>query len=137
MREQLRADAALLTAGAHVCVADQGDVLNVLDAHHASEGVVFYEAPEDDACVDLMLQLLLGHVGLGPAVCRDDAAIGLGAVVNDGPDLFEVSAVAAAYQCDSSLARYSRIRLFRRVTFCFDASKRDGACSGESDSLRE
>ena len=57
----------------NVGVADQGHVLHVLDAHDAEQFAVFFPAPEADAAVDLVAKFLPRHVGLVPAVGRDDA----------------------------------------------------------------
>jgi hypothetical protein len=94
--EQARSDAVFLAASANVCMADEGDVLNRLNTHHADEGARLFAGPEDDAVVDLMLQLEAGHVWLFPAISGDDASIGLGGIVDDGPDLLEVGVLAGA-----------------------------------------
>src|SRR5205807_6725958 len=53
-------------------------------------------APEHDSLIDFMLQLFRRHVRVGPAIRRDDASIGLRAVVDDGSHQLEVVVVAAA-----------------------------------------
>ena len=96
VRQQLAADTLVPAGGAHVGVADQRDVLNVLQPHHAGERAGVLVAPERDAVVDFVTEFLAGHVRLGPAIGGDDAFVGLRAVVDDRVDRLEVALVAAA-----------------------------------------
>jgi hypothetical protein len=83
VREQVAADAASLAGGKDVGVADEIDVADGLDAHHADQRAVALGAPEDDAGRDLALELRRVHVRLVPAVGRDHPAIGAGGGVHD------------------------------------------------------
>ena len=84
-------NALVLPLRAHVGVPDQRHVLHVLDAHHANQLAVLLVSPELDAIVDLVLQLLPGHVGLLPPVRGDHAPVCLGGVVDDLEDRVEVA----------------------------------------------
>ena len=64
-----------------------------------------FVAVEDDAGVDLVLEVVVGHVGVGEAVGGDDAFVGLGSVVDDGVDLIEVLGGAAADHAEISSAK--------------------------------
>src|SRR5258708_4546365 len=94
--EQVSADALLLAGGENVGVANQGDVAHGLNAHDAGELATGFVSPENYTFVDFMLKLVCGHVGVGPAIGRDDVFVGPGAVVDDGVNLIEVLGGAAA-----------------------------------------
>ena len=86
VREQRTADAGPWLAGQDVRVADQVDVADGLDPHHAEQLAVRLVAPERDSGGDLAVELLGGHVRLVPAILRDHAAVGLGGRVDDRED---------------------------------------------------
>lgn len=96
VKEQIGADSLLLRACADVGVADEVDVEDCLNAHDRRGCGVFVVGPEDDAGRDLVLESFPRHVRLGQAIWRDDPSVGLGAVVDDGPDLFEILGRAGA-----------------------------------------
>lgn len=60
---------------------------------------------EDDSGVDLVLEVVAGHVGVGEAVGGDDAFVGLGSVVDYGVDLIEVLGGAGADHVGVSSAK--------------------------------
>src|ERR1700731_4104669 len=95
MREQARADASFLVAGENVGVADESDVANLLQAHHAYQGSGVLVAPEHDTFVEFMLELLAGHVGFCPASVGNDSFISAGAIVDDGANAFKILIAAA------------------------------------------
>ena len=80
------ADPLPLVLGRDVGVADQVDVANLLDAHDPDKLAVELAAPEHDPGGQLAVELLGGHVGVVPAVGRDDAAVHLGRGVHDRED---------------------------------------------------
>ena len=90
MGQKLCADAALLSAGENVGVANESDVADVLNAHYAGKMAAVFVTRESYAFVDFVLELVCGHVRLGPAVGGDDAFVGLSAVVDDGVNAIEV-----------------------------------------------
>src|ERR1700688_5017021 len=105
MGQQVCADALLLTAGEDVGVADESDVANALNAHHAGKRPLVLVTPEDHTFLHFVLELLSGHVRFGPAIAGDDAFIGAGAVVDDGVNAFEVlTAAEADHECPVSPA---------------------------------
>ena len=77
-------------------MADQRDVLDVLQSHHAGECAVFFVTPENDAVFDLVAEFLAGHVRLGPAIGGDDAFVGLRAIVDNLLELLEIRRCALA-----------------------------------------
>ena len=52
-------------------MADQGHVLNILEAHDATNCPGLLQAPEKDSGRNLLSQLILSHVRLFPPVLRD------------------------------------------------------------------
>lgn len=86
MREKLGANATAPRRAAHVGVSDEHDILHRLDAHNAEQRAVPLVAEEAHIGSDLGVEIGKRHVGIVPAVRRDDAAIGLGRVVDDGAD---------------------------------------------------
>ena len=102
MRQQLRSDASLLAIAAYVGVANEGYILDLLQAHHTNERPVVLAAPEHNAAIDFVLQLFPGHVRFCPAIFGNRPPIRLGAVVDDGPNRFEVPVVTAAnHECSA------------------------------------
>jgi hypothetical protein len=97
MREEARADSLALRRGSNIGVADEGDgalrVVDVLRAHDPDELAVSLVAVEEDAVIDLVLQLVVRHVGIAEAICGDVASVGGGAIVDCGPDGFKVTVV--------------------------------------------
>jgi hypothetical protein len=67
-------------------VADQVDVADGLDAHDSEQRAALLVAPERDACADLGVEFVGGHVGVAPAVGGDHAAIRLRGRVDDRED---------------------------------------------------
>jgi hypothetical protein len=55
----------------------------VLEPYQSEERALFPEAPERDAVVDLRQQFLQGHVGLPPAVFRNDSLVCPRRIVDD------------------------------------------------------
>jgi hypothetical protein len=96
VRQELRAYSLLLACGANVCVADEGYILNMLNAHDPGELAIVFVAPERDSIFDFMLEFFLRHVWVVAAIRWDDAFIGLRAIIDDGPDLRKVLIVTAA-----------------------------------------
>ena len=90
-RDESGADAAALAPGQHVGVTDERDVLHVLGAHDPEQRTG-RRVPAEKAHPgrDFRLELLLGHVGLVPAIVGDDPAIGDRRVVDDVVDAREV-----------------------------------------------
>ena len=88
-------------------MTDEGDILNLLQAHHANQSTAVLIPPEHHAVVDLVLQLFGRHVRLGPAIGRDDALVGLRAIVDDGPHQLEVARVTAADHGQCALMLYA------------------------------
>jgi hypothetical protein len=60
---------------------------------------------EDDSGGDLVVEVVVGHVGVGEAVGGDDVFVGLSAVVDDGVDLIEVLGGAGADHAEVSSAK--------------------------------
>ena len=75
----------------HVGVADEGHVLHVLDAHHAEQSRRSLRSPRTPRRLDLVLKLLGGHLRFLPAVWRNDPAIRLRGVIDDGIHRLEVA----------------------------------------------
>jgi len=90
MGQKERTDPSLLAAGANVGVPDESDIANLLKAHNACERSGVFIAPEHNTFIDFVLQFAVGHIGFCPAIVRDDSFVGTGAVVDDGPNTFEV-----------------------------------------------
>lgn len=77
-------------------VPDEGYILHILDAHDADQFAIFLVAPEPNPTLDLMAKLVSGHVGIVPAVWRDDATVGFCCLVDDRVDRVDVIVVAGA-----------------------------------------
>src|ERR1700743_2389642 len=90
MCQHMTTDAALLFITAHIRMPDERYVFHALNSHHAKQPAILFISPQDHAFRDLTAQLVLGHIWFGAAVGRNHAAIGLGAIVNDLPDLLEL-----------------------------------------------
>ena len=56
--QQPATNAAPAVCGPDIGVADQRDVLDILQTHHAKQPSILLEAPEPDPMLDLTLQLL-------------------------------------------------------------------------------
>jgi hypothetical protein len=67
MRERASSDPLFLAHGAHIGVADQGHVLDLLKSHDSGESPGFFPAPEDNAIVHLVAQFLLGTYKAPPS----------------------------------------------------------------------
>src|SRR5271170_3695917 len=65
-------------------------VLHSLYPHHPDQLVIVVIAPELNAIIHLMPQLLSRHIWFSPAIVRNDAAIRLRAIVDDGPDRLKI-----------------------------------------------
>ena len=52
----MAANSSLLAFSAHICVPNQGHILDLLEAHHAGQQTIFFQSPEHDAVFDLMAQ---------------------------------------------------------------------------------
>ena len=62
--QQPATDAAPAVCGSDIGVADQRDILDVLQTHHAKQLSILLEAPEPDPLLDLAVQLLGRHIGV-------------------------------------------------------------------------
>ena len=71
-------------------MADQRDVLNVLQTHHAEQLAVLLETPEPDPMLDLILQLLAWHVRVLEPVIGDHPLVCLSRVVDHLEYLIEI-----------------------------------------------
>jgi hypothetical protein len=76
-------------------MANQSYVLHPLDAHDALQRLFLLQSPERHAVLHFGTQFIPGHVRLSPAVRRDDAFIGVSAVVDDGPNQLKISFATA------------------------------------------
>ena len=84
---ELDADAGSLVARQNISMADQGHVLDILDPHYADKpSAIDLATQKADTGGDLVAKFGFRHVGLMPAIRRDDAAIGLRRVVDDLED---------------------------------------------------
>ena len=90
MLEEHGSDSLPLVRGAHVGVADERDVLYVLETHDSGEDGVIVDAPKSDFPINLTLQIGERHVGRMQAVRGNDACIGTSAIVDDLEDVFEL-----------------------------------------------
>src|SRR5260221_10616755 len=79
--EQVSADALLLAGGENVGVANKGDVAHGLNAHDAGELAAGFVSPENYTFVAFILELVCGHVGVGPAIAGRDGFLGAGSLV--------------------------------------------------------
>jgi hypothetical protein len=77
-------------------VADEGHILDILNAHYACQAARRFAAPEHDTVFDFMPKLFAKHVRFRPAIRGDDPFISLRTVVDDGPDQLKVAIVTAA-----------------------------------------
>lgn len=91
MLEKQRSDSAALLCGSRVRMTDQRDIGDVLQAHHAHDAPFAAHAEKLDASRHLGADLVERHVGIVPAIGRDDAAIRDRAVVHDLSDQLRVS----------------------------------------------
>jgi hypothetical protein len=83
MAEQEAADAFALALRAYVRMANERDILYVLDAHDADEASgVILTAPEAHAGTDITSELLAAHVRLVPAIRRDNSTVALSSCVD-------------------------------------------------------
>jgi hypothetical protein len=96
MRQEATADASLLAVSADIGVSNQSYILDLLNAHHALQRPILLVSPEHHAGLHFSAQFIPGHVWLTPAIRRDDAFIGVRAVVDDGPNQLKISFVTAA-----------------------------------------
>jgi hypothetical protein len=94
MGEKAASVASILVVRANIGVPDEGYVLNLLKAHYTHQGPSFLVAPEHDSIVYFMPEFLRGHIRFCPAIRGDDPLIGLGGVVDDGPNQLEIAVVA-------------------------------------------
>src|SRR5262245_54219669 len=83
MAKQPRSQSGPLRSTRDVGVAHEHDVLLVLEANHAEQPTMFLRDPECDTRCNFGFQLGARHESLGPSVRREDAAIGLGGLVDD------------------------------------------------------
>src|SRR5262245_9054425 len=83
MRKQRAPDAASLVFRQDVSVTDQIDLLHGLKSHDADKLALHFIAPEHDSAGDFFVELLPRHVGLVPAVSRNDAAVSFRGSVDD------------------------------------------------------
>ena len=95
-------------------MADQGDILNVLNPHHAEQLAALFIAPKPHAAFNFMAKLFPRHVRLMPAVSRNHATVGFSGLVDDGKDGVEVGVGAGADHGKTSMdhSSFSAIRAF-------------------------
>lgn len=94
MGKQLPTDAAATLACPYIGVPNQCNVLHVLDTHNALKRTLTLRAPEGNSILKLSMELLPCHVGFVPSICGDHPSVCLGSIVDDGPNVCEVSFVA-------------------------------------------
>src|SRR5436853_524382 len=70
--KQRATDSSALICRAHVCVAYQSDVANMLNSHDAGESACLIPAPKVDPGADLVVESGSGHVRVVPAICRNN-----------------------------------------------------------------
>ncbi len=90
MREQRSADTTLLISRPYIRMTNQRDIRSLLDPHHAKKLPAVFIPPERNALIDLTLQFLLRHIRFVKAICWNDAAICLGAIVDNLPNCIEL-----------------------------------------------
>jgi hypothetical protein len=95
MSQEAPTDASVLAVRAGIGVANQGYVLDRLNAHHAHQRRILLVSPKRNAVLHFSAQFSPGHIWLRPAIRRDDAFVGVRAIVDDGPDQLKISFVAA------------------------------------------
>src|SRR6267154_528369 len=96
MSQQVSSNAAILASGKNIGVADEGNVLHLLNAHHARQHLSLRIAPEHNTIIDFMSQFLPRHIRFRPTIRRNDPLISLRAVVDDAPNQFEIELVTPA-----------------------------------------
>ena len=69
----------------HERVADESHILDALNAPDPRQTTFLFEAPKLHTRLDFVPQFLSRHVGTRPAIPRNNATVGLRAIVNDGP----------------------------------------------------
>jgi len=90
-----------------VGVPNQSHILDLLHAHHAFQWFALLVSPKRDAVLDFMTQFIPRHVWFCPAIRRDDAFIGARAIVDDGPDQFNIAVVTATDHAYSASCLHS------------------------------
>src|SRR5512139_947248 len=97
-----------LPCGPDVGVPDERHIPNILEPHDPDKLALFLVPPEGHTRIDLVPELVPGHVGSLPTVRRDGAPIGLGSLVDDGEHRLEVPLNAAADHRFSLTCKASR-----------------------------
>jgi len=83
VREELPPDSSILFGGSHVSMADEGDVLDLLQAHHSHQTAFLLITPKENASGDLVPEIFRGHVGFLPAIRRNHPPVRSGSVIDD------------------------------------------------------
>ena len=116
--QQPAADAAPAVCGPDISVADQRDVLDVLQTHHGKQPSILLQAPEPDPMLDLIRQLLGRHVGVLVAVMGDDPFVGVRRVVDHLEDRVKIVIGAwpddVRHRCTDSQHARSRHQGYRK-----------------------
>ncbi len=90
MLQQLSALAPALPVGPHIGVTDEDHILHRLRSHDRDQAASYFRTRETNPRRDFMTKLSSRHVRIVPAVGRDNPAIRLGAVIDDGKDRLEI-----------------------------------------------
>src|SRR6185312_13113729 len=93
----LTTDSSALTVRLHVRVADEGNVLDLLEPHHAGEVAVSVLVPKKvHAGADIACELFGAHIRFVPTVGGDRPAVALGSRVDNHEDRAPIAGAAAA-----------------------------------------
>jgi hypothetical protein len=86
MLEERRSNPLPLPVGQNVCVTDQVHIANPLEADDADELACGLITPKPYATSDLVIEFISQHVGLVPAIGRNDTPISLSGGIDDIED---------------------------------------------------
>jgi hypothetical protein len=64
-------------------MSDEGDILDLLEAHHSHQEPVFFAPPESDPFSNFVPEFFPGHVRFLPAVLGNHPSVGPGGIVDD------------------------------------------------------
>src|SRR6267378_247924 len=76
--------------GTNVRMADQRDIAHILQPHHTDQISGFIRTPKPDVVGNFLNEIRPLHVWFVPTVCGNDSPIGIGGLVNDRVDHWNV-----------------------------------------------